>query len=124
MGFSSFSLRISYFRINREATESRIAGAAFQWLLCWFPEIGAERLRARGMAEAANRLLLDLPNALAGELEAFADLLERQRMLAVEPEVEADHLGLTLRKRGERATHFDLQRLRHETHVGRRLRLV
>src|SRR5687767_6372237 len=87
-------------------------------------EVGAERLRAGCVAKAANRLLLDLSDALARQLEALANFLERQRMFPIEPEVESDHLGLAIREGRESAAHFDLQRFRHQPLIGCWLRLV
>lgn len=47
------------------------------------------------LAELAERLLLDLTDALAGQVEPLADLFERERVLAANAEVEAGDLGLT-----------------------------
>src|SRR5918995_5070341 len=37
------------------------------------------------------RVVLDLPNALARDAERATDLLERERLMAEEPEAELDH---------------------------------
>ncbi len=43
-------------------------------------------------AHQRQRLFLDLPHALASNAEQRADLLERHRLLAIEPEVQAQDL--------------------------------
>src|SRR5512135_655989 len=46
-------------------------------------------------------LVLDLANPLAGDVERAADLVERPRMLAVEPVAELEHLPFAARERAE-----------------------
>src|SRR2546423_15698242 len=62
-----------------------------------------QALRFRQRLKLLQRVVLDLPDALAGHAEGAADLLERARLLALEPEPQLDHLPLPLGKRGERA---------------------
>src|SRR5690606_21179758 len=68
---------------------------------------GAERvdqlpvLGRAGVAELGQRLGLDLADALAGEAEAAADLVERQRAVGVEAEPEREDLALAGREVGE-----------------------
>src|SRR3989440_6908550 len=52
--------------------------------------------------ELLQRVVLDLADSLAGHAERAADLLERARLLALEPEPQLDHLPLPLRERRER----------------------
>src|SRR5581483_7319407 len=62
-----------------------------------------QALRLRQGLELLQRVVLDLADALAGDAERAAHLLERARLLALEPEPELDHLPLALRERVERA---------------------
>ena len=57
---------------------------------------------SRRAGEAAQRLELDLPDALSREPEPPADLLERLRLGAGEPVAHHDDLALALGERGER----------------------
>src|SRR6476660_7265255 len=66
-----------------------------------FPE-GAELPGARRMAQLAERLRLDLADALAGDRETLADLFERVLAAVADTEPHLDHLLLT---RGERLQH-------------------
>src|SRR5438128_9892913 len=52
--------------------------------------------------ELLQRVVLDLPDPLAGDAERTPHLLERTRLLALEPEAQLDHLPLALRQRRER----------------------
>ena len=54
------------------------------------------------MAQAAERLRLDLADALAGHAELLAHLFERHRPAVVQTEPEADDLVLALRERRDR----------------------
>src|SRR5438270_13627458 len=61
---------------------------------------------ALGLGEALEllqRVVLDLADALARHAERAADLLQRARLLALQPEPQLDHLPLPLRERRERA---------------------
>src|SRR5690242_7233717 len=62
----------------------------------------SESLRLGQRLELLERVVLDLPDPLAGDAERAPDLLERRRLLAREPEAELDHLALALRQRRER----------------------
>src|ERR1051325_5630916 len=55
-----------------------------------------EALSLRQGLELLQRVVLDLTDALARDAECAADLLERARLLAGEPEAELDHLPLAL----------------------------
>ena len=59
-------------------------------------------LRARERCEPAQRLALQLPHALARQVELVPDRLERPR-LALEPEPQLEDPPLALRERVERA---------------------
>ena len=61
----------------------------------------AERLRLGQRLEPLQRVVLDLADPLARDAERAADLLERARRLAEEPEAQLDHLALALGERAE-----------------------
>src|SRR6266545_4730105 len=61
----------------------------------------AELDRVREGAELLQALVLDLPNALPGDVEGAADLVEGARMLPVQPVAELEHLALAARERAE-----------------------
>src|SRR5262245_66069153 len=48
-------------------------------------------------------VVLDLADALTGDAEGAADLLQRAGVLALQPEAQLDHLALALGQRVERA---------------------
>src|SRR5262249_62140167 len=54
-------------------------------------------------AQLLEALVLDLADALAGDVERATDLVERSRLLAVEPVAELQHLALSLGQLGEDA---------------------
>src|SRR5438445_2976040 len=54
--------------------------------------------------EATQGVGLDLTDALAGDAELLADLLERGRLAAGEAEAERDHVALPLGQLRDRAT--------------------
>src|SRR4051794_16459227 len=60
-----------------------------------------QRPCAAHVAEAAQRLLLDLPHPLPGDAQQAPDFLERHRLGPVQAKVEAEDLGLALLQRGE-----------------------
>src|SRR2546423_6774322 len=62
------------------------------------------RVRVGQPAEPGQRLALELPDALARQVELVADRLERPR-LALEAEPQLEDPPLALRKRVERAAH-------------------
>src|SRR5262245_29549780 len=62
-----------------------------------------EPLRLRQRLELLQRVVLDLADALTGDPERAADLLECARLLALEAEPQLDHLPLPVGKRVERA---------------------
>ena len=66
-------------------------------------DVAPEHVAPPLLAELAERLLLDLADALARELVLLADLLQRHRRLAPDPEVEPRDLGLARAQRRERA---------------------
>src|SRR5215207_2354410 len=61
-----------------------------------------EALRLGQALELLQRVVLDLADPLARDAEGAADLLERARLFAVQPEAELDHLPLPLGERRER----------------------
>src|SRR5688572_31880985 len=61
----------------------------------------AQLLRARRVAQLAQRLRLDLPDALARHVELLADLFQRVVGVHLDAEAHAQHLGLARRERIE-----------------------
>src|SRR5205085_6457719 len=91
----------------------------------WVPQLDAV-LEALGLGEALEllqRVVLDLADPLAGDAEGAADLLERARLLTLEPEPKLDHLPLARRERGERVVDVAAPQ-RERRRVERRLRLL
>src|SRR5207253_11019984 len=84
---------------RRRPSDQREGGAA-----ALRPRLDAilEALRLRKRLELLERVVLDLPDALPRHAEGAADLLERARLLALQPEPQLDHLPLALRQRLER----------------------
>src|SRR5436190_4717951 len=74
----------------------------------------AQDLRVRERAELLERLILDLANALARHVERATDLVERARVLAVEPVAEDQHLALPHRELVQQL----LERLAPERRLG------
>ena len=58
--------------------------------------------RPTSPSEPLERAVAQLADALAGDAEHAADLLERVLAPALEPEVEPQHLGVARRQRAER----------------------
>src|SRR5262249_56547245 len=73
-------------------------------------------LRPRWVPQLAQRLGFDLPDALAGDLEVLAHLLERVVRLLADAEPHAQDLLLAGRERGQ-----DLPRLLGQVHVDHRV---
>src|SRR5437763_5159931 len=65
----------------------------------------AETLRLGQRLELLQRVVLDLANPLARDVERPADLLQRARAFAREPEAQLDHLALAGGQRRQRAAH-------------------
>src|SRR5215217_4644294 len=65
----------------------------------------AQPLRLGQRLELLQRVVLDLADALARDVERAADLLQRERARAGEPEAHLDDLALALRERVERLAH-------------------
>src|SRR5207249_11602004 len=85
---------------------------------------GLEVAPAQRVAQLAERLGLDLPDALARHREALADLFERVLPLFADAEPEAQDLLLLRRQRGQRALDLGREVLTHQRVVGRAGRLV
>src|SRR5262249_59612175 len=62
-----------------------------------------QQVRPAPVAQLAQRFGLDLPDALAGDREVHADLLERVVPALPDAEAEPEHLGLARREGAERA---------------------
>ena len=58
------------------------------------------------MAQLAHRARFDLTNALAGEVESFADFFEGARLTAIETEAQSQDLSLTRVERGKQSIDF------------------
>src|SRR5699024_8853149 len=66
--------------------------------------VGAELVRPAALTQLGHDLTLYLPDTLAGETEALADLVERARLTVVESEAQGDDLLLAfLERRQDRA---------------------
>src|SRR5690349_3702920 len=61
---------------------------------------------AGGMAELAQRFGLDLPDALARDVELLAHLFERAVATVDEPEAQLEHVALALGEAVEHAVHL------------------
>lgn len=62
---------------------------------CALAEICPQYAATAGMFEAANGLFLDLAYAFSGEVELLADLLQCVWLVALQTEVQSDHVRLT-----------------------------
>src|SRR5688572_19014732 len=78
-----------------------------------------QRFRTRGVAQLAQRLRLDLADALARDREALADLLEREVGALADAEAHPQDLLLARRERREHLARLLLEADRHRG-VGRR----
>src|SRR5436190_18849559 len=88
---------------------------------CWLGDV-LQGVRVREGAQLLERLVLDLADALACDVERASHLVERARVLAVEPVAELEHAALTVRERREDLLqrllpHRDLRRLVGQRHV-------
>src|SRR5258708_37805310 len=85
----------------------------------WLLQVVAELLRARRVAKLAQRLGLDLADALAGDAEALAHLFQRPLVAVDQPETQLQHAPFARRERVEYV--FDL-RVQHRERggIGRR----
>src|SRR5436190_12887003 len=97
------------------------------------PDVGADQRRLRHVAELLRlgeraqllqRLVLDLADALAGDVERAADLVERARGLAVQAEAHLDHAALALAEHLQRAAERLVPQRQRRPLVGERLRLI
>src|SRR5207302_7421369 len=85
---------------------------------------GLEVAPAQRMAQLAERLGLDLPDALTGDREALADLFQRVLALFADAEPQTEDLLLLRRQRGQRALHLRREVLTQQRVVRRARRLV
>src|SRR2546430_271631 len=81
--------------------DPRYAGALARRLapLAFTLDEAAQLLRPRWMAQLAQRLGFDLPDALARDVELLADFLQRVIGVHLDPEAHPKHLGLARRQR-------------------------
>src|SRR5438477_10523677 len=85
---------------------------------------GLEVAPAQRMTQLAERLGLDLPDALTGNREALADFFQRVLALLTDAEPEAKDLLLLRRQRGQRALDLRREVLTQQRGVRRARRLV
>src|SRR2546421_493579 len=78
-------LAISSWRFSSLSSSPRITFSDF-----------AELLSLRERLELLQRLVLDLADPLAGDVEGPADLIQRPRMLAAQPVAELEHAALAV----------------------------
>src|SRR3546814_4233693 len=81
---------------SSDVCSSDLAGR-FALRRCLLVEERTQVVRAARMAQLAQRLGLDLANALAGDVELLADFFERVVGVHVDAEAHPQHLGLTRR---------------------------
>src|SRR6266851_1077177 len=93
--------------IDREASKEQLDGEVEQ------------RLRAARVTQLRQRLLLELPDPLAGQTQRPADLVERVRVAVIQPEPHRHDRRLARRQRVERRT----QLLSHQLTVNELRRL-
>src|SRR5689334_13914180 len=91
------------------------------WLTAWLGDV-FQSVRVREGPQLLQRLVLDLPDALARDVERAPHLVERPRVLAVEPVPELEDAALAVRQRREDLPqrllpHRDLGRLVGQRHV-------
>src|SRR6266567_2419356 len=84
----------------------------------------AKHLRVAERPQLLQALVLDLADPLARDVEHPPHLVERARMLAIQPVAELEHLALTLGEHAEHAAERRLPQLALGDLVGERLRLV
>src|SRR5262249_29733206 len=84
----------------------------------------AELLRLGERAQLLERLVLDLTDALARDVERPADLVERAGRLAVQPEAHLEHAALALAEHLEGAGERLVAERQRSLLVGERLGLV
>src|SRR2546430_17148823 len=71
--------------------------------------VGAKAFGALALTQLGHDLPLDLPDPLAGQAEALADLVERPRLAVVEAVAQPDHRLLPVVQRGQHPAHVVLQ---------------
>src|SRR5205823_13625518 len=113
-------------RRGRGLAGSRRGGV---WGACRAPTLlifdeGLEVPSAQRVAKLAQRLGLDLANALARHGEALADLLQRVLAFLADAEPEAEDLLLLRRQHGQRPLHLGGEILAQQRIVRRPRRLV
>src|SRR5438093_8477596 len=84
----------------------------------------AELLRLGQRAQLLQALVLDLADALAGDLEGAADLVERARLLTVQAVAKLEHSPLAIAERAEALRERGRAERRVGSLVGERCRLV
>src|SRR5947207_4248771 len=84
----------------------------------------SQRDGVRERAQLLQALILDLADALTRDVERAADLVERARMLAVEPVAQLEHAPLAQAQRSEHAHQGRLAQLDLRGLLGQRLALV
>src|SRR6266446_6931337 len=72
-------------------------------------QVVAELLRARRVAQLAQRLGLDLADALTSHAEALAHLFQRPLVAVDQPETQLQHAPLPRRERVQNVLHFGVQ---------------
>ena len=67
--------------------------------------------RPTRVAQLAERLRLDLPDALAGHAEVLADLFQRATAAVLQPEPQLQHAPFTIAQRAQHVFHLLAQEL-------------
>src|SRR4051795_4467506 len=94
---------------------------------CWPQVLSGDVLQRLGLCERPQllqALVLDLPDPLARDVEGPSDLVQRARMLAVEPVAKLEHTTFARREAAEHATQSGFAQLHLGDLVGQCLVLV
>src|SRR5687768_8022372 len=74
-------------------------------------EVIAQLLGPAAVAQLAQRLALDLADALARDVELAPDFFQRAAAAVLQPEAQLQHPPLSLRERGEHLRHLLFEQL-------------
>src|SRR5262249_11514180 len=110
-------------RRDHQAVPESVRGLTPTWSSAASRDV-AELLRLGERAQLLQRLVLDLADALAGDVERAADVVECPRRLAVQPEPHLEHAALALAEHLQGPGERLVAERQRGLLVGKRLRLV